>query len=104
VLALGLITVILGLAGVGASVVTVIATRHQADAAADLAALAAAAHALEGESAACDAARHITRAQHVMLVSCRLESLDAVVEVALRPPGRVGQWGVAHGKARAGRR
>ncbi|HUR50789.1 MAG TPA: Rv3654c family TadE-like protein [Mycobacteriales bacterium] len=104
VLALGFIAVILAVAGLIASFAAVVVSRHQAYAAADLASLAAAAHARQGQEAACAAARHVTRAQHVELTRCRLDGLDAEVETAVRPPGRLGGLGKVRAVARAGRR
>jgi secretion/DNA translocation related TadE-like protein len=102
--AIGVIPLLLLLGGVVASATAVAATRHRAEGAADLAALAAAHHALEGDRAACAAAEHVAQANGADVLSCRLEGADAVVEVASRLPGRLSPLGQVHGKARAGRR
>ncbi len=81
---------------------SVAVARHRAAGAADLAALAAAGHALEGRQQACAAAERIARAQHAELEQCLLDGLDAVVTVAVQPHGRLGQWGTARSHARAG--
>lgn len=104
VLALGFVVLLLATGGLVATLTAVVVSRHQAEAAADLAALAAAGRALEGEPAACAAARHVTRAQRADLLRCRLDGLDAAVEVGVRPPGRLGQLGLVRVRARAGRR
>jgi secretion/DNA translocation related TadE-like protein len=104
VLVLGFVTVLLAMGGVVATVAVAAVTRHRVETVADVAALAAAGRALEGEQAACDEARRLTEAHDVQLVSCRLDGLDAVVDVGVRPPGRLGGLGLVHGRARAGRR
>jgi secretion/DNA translocation related TadE-like protein len=104
VLVLGFVTVLLLVGGLVASAASLVVTRHRAEAAADLAALAAAGRAFEGQLAACAAARHVAVAQGVRLLGCRLDGLDAVVEVGVRAPGRLGELGLVHGRAKAGRR
>ncbi|MBC3988296.1 flp pilus-assembly TadE/G-like family protein [Streptomyces sp. AC563] len=61
----------------------VVVARHRAGGAADLAALAAADHALEGERVACDLAERVARAQGARVVECvvRGEIADLVAEV-----------------------
>jgi secretion/DNA translocation related TadE-like protein len=75
-----------------------------AEAVADVAALAAARHAREGQLLACWTARRLAGSQGARVESCRLDGLDAVVVVQVRPPGRAGSFGVVRGRARAGRR
>lgn len=104
VMALGLIVVILAVGGVMATLVAVSATRHRAEAIADLAALAAAQHSLEGPDAACGVARRLARAQQGVLLECLLDGFDAVVLVGVAPPGRAASFGLVKGRARAGRR
>ena len=104
VIVLGLMAVLLLIAGVLAAAGSVVLARHRAEAVADLAALAAAQNAGRGSLLACGAARLLVRQHHASLVSCRLDQLDAVVVVAVRPPGRAGSFGLAQGRARAGRR
>ncbi|HUR12937.1 MAG TPA: Rv3654c family TadE-like protein [Mycobacteriales bacterium] len=101
--AAGLIPLLLLTGGFVAAATAVAATRHAAEAAADVAALAAARHALEGERPACDAAEHVAVENGARLVSCRLEGLEAVLTVAVSPPGRLASLGDVHGEARAGR-
>ncbi|MFF5718603.1 Rv3654c family TadE-like protein [Streptomyces buecherae] len=61
----------------------VVVARHRAGGAADLAALAAADHALEGERVACGLAERVARAQGARVVKCavRGEIADLVAEV-----------------------
>jgi secretion/DNA translocation related TadE-like protein len=78
----------------GAAVVA----RHQAEGAADLAALAAASVAVDGERAACAEARWVVERMGAVLRSCRLSGWDALVEVDVA----FGPFGSAAGRARAG--
>jgi len=77
-------------------------TRHHAQSAADLAALAAAGAAVTGETKACGLAEWVTDRMGVTLRSCRLNGWDARVEVAARPPGVLAGFGSAHVRSRAG--
>ncbi|MFT2016154.1 Rv3654c family TadE-like protein [Streptomyces sp. 796.1] len=88
---------------------SVVTARHRAGGAADLAALAAADHALEGERAACTLAGRVARAQGAHLVRCavRGEIADLTVEVpaagvmSALPAGVSGKF-VPRVRARAG--
>ncbi len=100
---LALALVLIAVSALVATLGAVAVARHRASAAADLAALAGASHALEGEAAACKAARRVATAQGGVLMSCRLEGSDALVEVSITPAGRLGQLGTARAVARAGR-
>jgi secretion/DNA translocation related TadE-like protein len=77
-------------------------TRHRAVAAADLAALAAAGDAPDGESAACARARWVTDHMRVHLTGCRLSGWDALVEVSATLPGALDRFGDATAHSRAG--
>jgi len=79
-----------------------VGARHRAEAAADLGALAAAAHAVEGSEVACAKAAVVTAGMSVVLASCRLDGWDAVVEVDAAGPAPIAALGTAHGRARAG--
>ncbi|WP_234995526.1 Rv3654c family TadE-like protein [Streptoalloteichus hindustanus] len=79
-------------------------TRRRAESAADLAALAAAAHALSGVDAACDRARWIAENMRVHVTNCRLEQWDALVEIRAAPSGPLGGFPAANARARAGPR
>jgi secretion/DNA translocation related TadE-like protein len=76
--------------------------RHRAEAAADLAALAAAGAAVEGAEAACERAERVVEAMGATLAACHLDGWDALVEahapVAIAVPG----VDTASGRARAG--
>ncbi|WP_433373344.1 Rv3654c family TadE-like protein [Actinoplanes sp. CA-142083] len=89
-LAVGLALV---LAGLGATAIgSARVARHQARTAADLAALAAAMRAIEGEDAACARAREFATANGGRLTFCTVEGLEVVVwaEVEVEPmPGMV---------------
>ena len=92
------------IAVLGVNLGAAIVGRHRAEAAADLAALAAASHAADGELVACAQGARVTDAMSVALVSCHLSEWDAYVETAVRPPVRVLPGAAAHGRARAGPR
>jgi secretion/DNA translocation related TadE-like protein len=104
VVAAGLALVLMVVAAAVAAAGSVVAARHRAEAVADLAALAAAQHALAGHDAACAAARELTEEEHVVLLTCRLDGADALVTTAMAAPGRLAVLGLVHGEARAGRR
>jgi secretion/DNA translocation related TadE-like protein len=76
--------------------------RHRAQAAADLAALAAAAHLTDGTGTACTHAAALARAMHTALTQCAADQLDVIVTVdAAVAFGRMGV-GPARATARAG--
>ncbi|MFE7540217.1 Rv3654c family TadE-like protein, partial [Streptomyces platensis] len=81
--AAALCAVFVALVGVGQAVVA----RHRAGGAADLAALAAADHALQGPAVACAAARRVAAAQHTRLVRCAVtgQVSDVSAEAGSRP-------------------
>ncbi|GAA3557078.1 hypothetical protein GCM10022222_45930 [Amycolatopsis ultiminotia] len=58
-----------------------ITARHRAEAAADLGALAAAAHAADGPTTACARAREVADRERAVVTSCRWRDRDAFVEV-----------------------
>ena len=82
----------------GAAVIT----RHRAEAAADLAALAVAAGAVDGTKAACASGQRVTDAMTVRLVSCELHGWEASVQVEAVAPGVLARFGSARASARAG--
>ncbi len=104
ILVLGLAMALLVLGGAIGAARTVDGSRHRAEAVADVAALAGAKHALEGERAACGAARRLVQEQRAVLLACRLDGLDTEVTVGVAPPGRLSSLGMVMGRARAGRR
>jgi secretion/DNA translocation related TadE-like protein len=91
-----LLSATVGSAYLGAAVVA----RHRAQAAADLAALAGAAHVTAGPEAACARADSIAHAMRVSTAGCTVDDLDVVVttEASLA----IGRWGRARAAARAG--
>jgi secretion/DNA translocation related TadE-like protein len=104
VITVALMAVLILVAGVLAAAGSVVVSRHRAEAVADVAALAAAQHAERGPLVACAAAWVLVKQQAATLESCRLDGLDAVVVVGVRPPGRAASLGLVRGRARAGRR
>jgi len=96
------ITALVSIAVCGLQLGEALVSRHHAEAAADLAALAAAAHVLLGEQDACGQARRVTDRMRVTLVSCQTHDWDVLVDVAARPPGWLGAIGTATAQARAG--
>jgi secretion/DNA translocation related TadE-like protein len=102
VMAAGVMTVLLVLTVAGAVVGSAVIARHRAQAAADLAALAAAGRVASGREAACASAGSLTAATGASVSSCTVAGLDVVVTVEV--PIRLGRWGVhaVHAQARAG--
>jgi secretion/DNA translocation related TadE-like protein len=96
------VAVLAGIAVFGLHLGEALVARHHAESAADLAALAAAAHLLPGEQYACGQARRVTDRMRVDLVSCRTQGWDVLVEATARPPGWLGNLGAATAQARAG--
>ncbi|WP_267305988.1 Rv3654c family TadE-like protein [Mycobacterium barrassiae] len=79
-----------------------VTARHRAQAAADLAALAAAGRLAQGEGAACGHAVELAEAMGTRVVDCTVTGLDAVVAVEVAVAlGRLG-IGTARAVARAG--
>jgi secretion/DNA translocation related TadE-like protein len=98
------VAVIITVFVVGLHLGAAVIARHRAESAADLAALAAAGLAVEGQEAACRRAGEVAAAMGGTVASCRLVGWDALVEarvpVAVTAPG----LGIdtAAGRARAG--
>ncbi|MBX6750926.1 MAG: flp pilus-assembly TadE/G-like family protein [Micromonosporaceae bacterium] len=99
VLAVGLAVIVVAQALVVIGSATV--ARHRAQAAADLAALAAAMKVLDGESAACARAAEVSARNGASLVACRLDGFDVIVTVEVAVTGTP-PWGAARRSARAG--
>ena len=93
-----MVVVLLWVTGAGAYLGSVVVARHRAQAAADLAALAAAARLPSGAEAACGRAAAVAREMRVDDAECGVEGLDVVVTVRVA----VGFVGVARAAARAG--
>ena len=100
--AAGGMAALLLLVGLVVAVGAAAATRHRASGAADLAALAAAAHATEGEGPACERALWVAQRMRVQLTACRLRGWDAEVEITAQPPDLLVGFGSATAHARAG--
>ena len=97
-----MMAVLLALTVGGVSVGSAVIARHRAQSAADLAALAAAAHLADGSGPACMHAESLARAMHTALTQCGVENLDVIVTVdAAVALGRFGV-GPARATARAG--
>ena len=104
VLVLGICGVLLSMLAASALLGSAIATRHRAQAAADLAALAAADVALGRRPGdPCRLAAAVAAANGAGLVACEVtEDSGAVVRVEIAPPGPAAAIGVAQVSARAG--
>ena len=102
VIAVAMIAALLVLTGGFAYIGVAVVARHRAQAAADLAALAAANVVATGPASACEQAGQVARRMRSGVTSCRVEDLDVVltVEVAVA----LGHWdvGPARASARAG--
>jgi secretion/DNA translocation related TadE-like protein len=84
----------------GVYVGSAVIARHRAQAAADLAALAAAGRLAVGADAACAQASVVAQAMRTAVTQCVVEDLDVVVTV--EAPVALGVWGPAWAAARAG--
>jgi secretion/DNA translocation related TadE-like protein len=95
-----MVAVLLSITGGSAYLGSAVVARHRAQAAADLAALAAAARLAAGPESACAQARAVAREMRVSTISCDVDDLDVVVTVDARVA--VGGWASARAAARAG--
>lgn len=93
-----MVAVLLCVTGAGVYLGSVVVARHRAQAAADLAALAAAARLPSGVGAACVRATTVARGMRVDDAECRVDGLDVVVTVRVA----VAFAGAARAAARAG--
>jgi secretion/DNA translocation related TadE-like protein len=84
VCAAGAILVLLTVTVIAVELAAGVIARHRAEAAADLGALAAAEHVLDGQVAACGYAERVAERMAVRLLACRLDDDDALVETAGR--------------------
>ena len=100
ILALGVAVV--AVAGFGASVGAAVVARHQAQAAADLGALSAAIHALEGGTTACGHAARVVAANQAQLVRCQVTGPEAIVVTRVRAAGPAAVLPPAAARSRAG--
>jgi secretion/DNA translocation related TadE-like protein len=90
-----LMAVTIAVAHLGAAVVA----RHRAQAAADLAALAAAVALVEGRAQACVAADAVAAAMRARGTHCAVDGTD--VTVAVQVPVHLGRWGTGQASARS---
>jgi secretion/DNA translocation related TadE-like protein len=101
-MAVAMMAVLLAITTGGVFVGVVVIARHRAQAAADLAALAAAVHLADGTAAACTQASALARAMRTAVARCWVEDLDVIVTVEAHVPfGRM-DVGPARATARAG--
>jgi secretion/DNA translocation related TadE-like protein len=96
------VSVLMAVLLVGLDLGGAVAGRHRAAAAADLAALAAAGHAIHGTGPACDRARRLAEQMGGRLAVCRLVGWEALVEVHVEVGTTLPGIGPAIGRARAG--
>lgn len=95
-----MVAALLSITGGGVYLGAAVVARHRAQAAADLAALAAAARLAAGPEMACAQAKAVAREMLGSITGCAVDDLDVVVTVDARLP--VGGWGSARAAARAG--
>lgn len=93
-----MVVVLLCITSAGTYLGSVVVARHRAQAAADLAALAAAARLPAGAQPACAQATLLARRMRVDPTGCEVRALDVVVTVEVA----IGRWGSARAAARAG--
>jgi secretion/DNA translocation related TadE-like protein len=97
-----MMAVLLAITTGGVYVGSAVIARHRAQAAADLAALAAAHYLADGTGAACSRASALAEAMRTVVTQCLVEELDVVVTVETSVPlGRI-RAGPARATARAG--
>ena len=94
-----MMALLMAIATGGVYVGSAVVTRHRAQAAADLAALAAAVHLVDGTGAACTRASALARAMHTAVTGCVVENLDVIVTVDA--PVSLGRMGVGRARATA---
>jgi len=93
---------LLAVFGIALQLGAAVITRHRAEAAADLAALAAASKAVSGTPAACAAAHRVADHMAARITSCELHGWEASVRVEATPAGALARFGTARATARAG--
>jgi secretion/DNA translocation related TadE-like protein len=100
VVAAAMVAALLTVTGGGVYLGSAVVARHRAQAAADLAALAAAARLAAGPEPACAQAKAVAHEMGVSTAGCAMHDLDVVVTIEV--PLAVGGWGTAQAAARAG--
>ncbi|MCW2633599.1 MAG: helicase/secretion neighborhood TadE-like protein [Pseudonocardia sp.] len=96
------VAAVMAIAVLGLQLGVAAGVRHRAEMAADLASLAAAAHATSGTDSACALARRVADAMATRLSDCRLAGWEALVEVHTTADIPLVVPGEAVGRARAG--
>jgi secretion/DNA translocation related TadE-like protein len=99
---LAIIGILLLFAAVSAGVVSLVGARHQAETAADLAALAGAQTAADGTGDPCQAADRVAAANRGRLVRCAVDGDVVAVRVEVESPRLLGHTWTLTGRARAG--
>ncbi len=97
-----MVVVLLCVTAAGAYLGSAVVARHRAQAAADLAALAAASRLPSGAAAACARAASVARAMRVDDARCEVDDLDVIVTVVVAVRMGVARRGAARAAARAG--
>jgi len=95
-----MVAVLLSTTGGSAYLGSAVVARHRAQAAADLAALAAAARLPAGPDTACAQATAVAREMRADDIHCAVDDLDVVVTIEVRVAA--GGWSRARAAARAG--
>ncbi len=98
--AAAMVAVLLAVTGGAGYLGAAVVARHQAQAAADLSALAAAARMPAGPASACHQAEAVAVVMRTHIADCAIDDLDVVVTVDVAMP--VSRWGNARAAARAG--
>jgi secretion/DNA translocation related TadE-like protein len=99
---LAIIGILLLFAAVAAGVVSLIGARHQAETAADLAALAGAQTVAYGDGDPCQVASWVAVANRGRLTRCAVDGDSVEVRVEVESPRLLGQTWTLTGRARAG--
>ena len=101
-LAVAMVALVLAVFGGAVVVGTAVIARHRAQAAADLAALAAAGRLAAGQETACGWAASLANAMNASVADCVVHDLDVIVTVDV--PVSLTRWGIgtARAAARAG--
>jgi secretion/DNA translocation related TadE-like protein len=100
--AVAAVAVLIAVTGALTHIGTAVVARHRAQAAADLAALAAATQIASGAEAVCARAAFVARSMDAAVTECAVDGLEVVVHVEVGVD--LGAWrsGPAHAAARAG--
>jgi secretion/DNA translocation related TadE-like protein len=93
------VAVLVGVMAAGLDLAAAVACRHRAEAAADLAALAAAGEIPRGAEAACARAVQVAASAGARVVLCRVQNWDAIVEAEATV--RLSLLGTVHARGRA---